>query len=147
MPAQAALPSIASCSRLPAACTSPATLFFSFPTFSLFPKIREGLEEKKRKAELFECRYLQLVSRPQSVAYRLDFGTSPTPHSPPHPLPLGHEYLLSVACLRHLRALLTSAYVSIRQHTSAYVSIHQHTSAYVSIRQHTSAYVSIRQHM
>ncbi len=30
--------------------------------------------------------------------------------------------------------LLTSAYVSIRQHTSAYVSIRQHTSAYVSIR-------------
>jgi hypothetical protein len=56
------------------------------------------------------------------------------------------------------RLMLTSAYVSIRQHTSAYVSIRQHTSAYVSIRQHTSAYagddaseppdayVSIRQH-
>jgi hypothetical protein len=29
---------------------------------------------------------------------------------------------------------LTSAYVSIRQHTSAYDSIRQHTSAYVSIR-------------
>ncbi len=27
---------------------------------------------------------------------------------------------------------MTSAYVSIRQHTSAYVSIRQHTSAYVS---------------
>ncbi len=56
--------------------------------------------------------------------------------------------------------ILSSAYVSIRQHTSAYVSIclpllycpvtdtlfsiRQHTSAYVSIRQHTSAYVSIR---
>jgi hypothetical protein len=52
------------------------------------------------------------------------------------------------------RGLLTSAYVSIRQHTSAYVSIRQwpyvsvrqHSSAFVSIRQHTSAYVSIRQH-
>jgi hypothetical protein len=38
-------------------------------------------------------------------------------------------------------AYVSTAYVSIRQHTSAYVSI-----AYVSIRQHTSAYVSIRQH-
>jgi hypothetical protein len=50
-----------------------------------------------------------------------------------------------VGCVDASPRLLTSAYVSIRQHTSAYVSIRQHTTAYVSIRQHTSAYVSIRQ--
>jgi hypothetical protein len=59
------------------------------------------------------------------------------------------ESACSVAafCIRqHTSAYVTSAYVSIRQHTSAYVSIRQHTSAFVSIRQHPSAYVSIRQH-
>jgi hypothetical protein len=73
-------------------------------------------------------------------------------------------YALTCCCAWRwcVRAWITPAYVSIRQHTSAYVvdhalvdhvyiyirsvSIRQHTSAYVSIRQHTSAYVSIRQH-
>jgi hypothetical protein len=48
---------------------------------------------------------------------------------------------------------LTSAYVSILEHTWAYVSIRKHTSVDcavalpdVSTRQHTSAYVSIRRH-
>jgi hypothetical protein len=49
-PHKQALPSIASCPRFPAACTSPSTLFFSLPTFSLFPKIREGQRGKKTQS-------------------------------------------------------------------------------------------------
>ncbi len=47
----------------------------------------------------------------------------------------------------HLDGCVASAALSVRRIlTSAYVSIRQHTSAYVGIRRHTSAYVSIRQH-
>jgi hypothetical protein len=45
------------------------------------------------------------------------------------------QVLVACWCATVQKCLLTSAYVSIRQHTSAYVSIRQHTSAYVSIRQ------------
>jgi hypothetical protein len=49
-----------------------------------------------------------------------------------------------ISCLPSL--VLTSAYVSMRQHTSAYASTLQQTSAHVSTREQTSAYASTRQH-
>ncbi len=70
---------------------------------------------------------------------------------PPAPLAAPHACAAVAACVqRHLEETsspsprLTSAYVSIRQHTSAYVSMRQHTSAYVTICHHTSAYVMLK---
>jgi hypothetical protein len=66
---------------------------------------------------------------------------SPAAAEPALPL-LNRHSLFASSCAN----LLTSAYVSLCQHTSAYVSIRQPTSAYVSLRQPTSAYISLRQY-